>query len=468
MSSRWRESPAYTLGFRLAAWYAVLFVGSSVAITGLTYFLLATSLRQRDTDLIRSTLFAYAQQFEQGGIVALDRAIRTDQAAGRRERLFVRVVSGGQEVVFYNLPGETSEFDLSQLERPPGQGGEWWAEVPRRGTSSTLEVASAVLPGGALLQVGKSTEARDELLGRFRTVLLLALGVIVLVGVVGGAVLTHSTMQPLRQLAGVVETMLGTGRFEARVPVRGDRDPLDQLGALFNAMLDRIGSLIAAMRGSLDNVAHDLRTPMTRLRAIAERALAAEGAPPDRYREALADCLEESDRVLGMLDTLMDISEAETGVMKLALEPVDVDELLRDALDLYSDVAEDKGVAVEIEAPPGLHIRGDRRRVRQVVANLLDNAIKYTPPGGRVTMTARADAPGVVVEVSDTGPGIQPDDLPRIWDRLYRGDRSRSERGLGLGLSLVRAIVQAHGGRVEAQSTPGQGAVFTVRLPGQG
>jgi signal transduction histidine kinase len=468
MSSRWRESPAYTLGFRLAAWYAVLFVGSAAAITGLTYVLLAGSLRQRDTDLIRSTLFAYAQQYEQGGLGALDRAIRTDQAAGRRERLFVRVLSAGQEVVFYNLPGETGDFDLSQLERPPGQGGEWWAEVPRRGTSSTLEVASALLPGGTLLQVGKSTDARDELLARFRTVLLLAFAVIVGVGVAGGAVLTRSTMQPLRQLAAVVETMLRTGRLEARVPVGGGRDPLDQLGVLFNAMLDRIGMLIAAMRGSLDNVAHDLRTPMARLRGIAERALEAEDAPADRYRDALADCLEESDRVLGMLDTLMDISEAETGVMKLAPEPVDVDELLRDALDLYSDVAEEKGVGVGVDAPAGLHARVDRKRVRQVVANLLDNAVKYTPPGGRVTMRARADAGDVVVEVSDTGPGIAADDLPRIWDRLYRGDRSRSERGLGLGLSLVRAIVQAHGGRVEAQSTPGQGAVFTVRLPRQG
>lgn len=465
MSFRWRESPASTLGARLATWYAVLFVGSSLAIVILTYVLLATSLRQRDHDLVRSTLVGYAGQYQQGGLRALERSIRNEQATGRRERLFVRVSSGGEEVVFYNLPGEWPEYDLSQLERPRSQDGQWWADLPRRGTTEVLEVASALLPDGTLVQVGKSTDSRDELLARFRNLLVIAIAVVVVVGVVGGALLTRSTMQPLRQLAGVVQTILKTGRFEARVPERGSRDPLDQLSALFNAMLDRIVSLIAGMRGSLDNVAHDLRTPMTRLRGIAERALESGSDDPERYREALADCLEESGRVSEMLNTLMDISEAETGVMRLSIESVDAGEILRDVHDLYADVADDKGVEVTAEAPEGLAVGADRNRLRQVLANLLDNAVKYTPGGGRVVMRARAAGADVAIDVEDTGPGISADDLPRIWDRLYRGDRSRSERGLGLGLSLVRAIVEAHKGRAEVVSTPNQGARFTIYLP---
>jgi signal transduction histidine kinase len=275
-------------------------------------------------------------------------------------------------------------------------------------------------------------------------------------------------MLPLRQLAGVVQTILQTGRFEARVPVEGSRDPLDQLGALFNAMLDRIVSLIAGMRGSLDNVAHDLRTPMTRLRSLAERALETGGDDPARYREALADCLEESERVSEMLNTLMDISEAETGVMRLAVEPVDAAGILRDVADLYGDVAEDKGVRLAVEPPEGLAVAADRNRLRQVLANLVDNAVKYTPSGGMVTLRARGMESEVAIEVEDDGPGIAAEDLPRIWDRLYRGDRSRSERGLGLGLSLVRAVVQAHKGRAEVASSPGHGARFTVTLPAAG
>jgi signal transduction histidine kinase len=465
MSSTWREESAYTLGSRLASWYALLFLGSSLAIGILTYVLLASSLAQRDHDLIRSTLVAYAGQFQQGGLSALDRAIRNDQAAVRGERLFVRVSRGGEEVIFYNLPGEWSEFDLSQLERPGGQGGQSWADIPRRGTSEVLEVASAVLADGALLQVGKSNDIRNELLARFRTILIMAVALVVLVGVVGGALLTRWTMRPLRQLAGVVQTILQTGRFEARVPVRGSRDPLDQLSGLFNGMLDRIAALVAGMHGSLDNVAHDLRTPMTRLRAIAERALESDTEDPERYREALADCLEESERVSEMLNTLMDISEAETGVMQLASEPIAVADILRDARELYGDVAEDKGIELRVDAPDGLALTADRNRLRQVLANLLDNAVKYTPAGGHVTLRARADGGGVAIEVEDDGPGIAQEDLPRIWDRLYRGDRSRSERGLGLGLSLVRAIVEAHKGQVEVASTPDHGATFTIHLP---
>jgi signal transduction histidine kinase len=465
MSSRWRESPAHTLGARLATWYAVLFVGSSLAIVVLTYVLLGSSLKQRDHDLIRSTLIEYARQYQEGGIQALDLAIRNDQAAGRHERLFVRVSSGGDEVVFYNLPGKWSDYDLSQLDHPKEQSGELWSVIPRRGTSEVLEVMSAFLPDGTLVQVGKSNETRQELLARFRTVLLIAIGVVVFVGVVGGALLTRSTMQPLRQLAGVVQTILQTGRFEARVPVRGSRDPLDQLGALFNAMLDRIVALVAGMHGSLDNVAHDLRTPMTRLRGIAERALQTGTDDVARYREALADCLEESERVSEMLNTLMDISEAETGVMRLSLEAVDVGAILKDVHDLYADLADDKDVTVRVEAAEGLRVMADRNRLRQVVANLIDNAVKYTPGGGHVVVRAAAAGAEVAIDVEDTGPGIPADDLPRIWDRLYRGDRSRSARGLGLGLSLVRAIVSAHQGRADVVSEPGHGATFTIHLP---
>ena len=248
------------------------------------------------------------------------------------------------------------------------------------------------------------------------------------------------------------------------MPLEGTGDAMDQLTALFNTMLVKIEGLVTAMRGALDNVSHDLRTPLTRLRGTAEMALA---GPPDleRYREALEECVEESDRVLVMLNTLMDISEAESGTMQLRREPVSLAAIVARAVELYHDVADAKGVTLRADTAEDVGVTADRTRLEQVAANLIDNAVKYTPPGGRVDVEVRRTAEAALLRVRDTGPGIPRDELPRIFDRLFRGDQSRAERGLGLGLSLVKAVVEAHGGTVDVASEPGRGTVFTVSLP---
>jgi signal transduction histidine kinase len=462
MFSRWRERLQHTLGFRLALWYAVVFVASSLAIIALTYLLLALSLRRYDREIIQSTLFQYASAYAQGGLDAVAREIQRTQAAGGQEPLFVRTLGTEQDVIFVSMPEAWRRFDLSQLATPPLRGQQLWAALDM-GNGERLEVASVRLRDGTLFQVGKSTGRRTDLLARFRRVLLLLFACIAVIGLAGGALLTWSALQPVHALGAAVRQILRTGRTDTRVPVSDSGDALGRLGVLFNAMLERIDAVVAGMRGALDNVAHDLRTPLTRLRGIAETTLQSDD--PATLREGLAACLDESDRVAGMLSTLMDISEAETGTMRLQLEPVDLAELARQTVDLYEDLAEDRGVSIHVETQKDVWIRGDRSRLRQVLANLVDNAVKYTPAGGRIELRTRRDGPDAVVTVEDTGIGIAPDELPRIWERLYRGDKSRSERGLGLGLSLVRAIVQAHDGTVTAESRLGTGSAFQLRLP---
>jgi signal transduction histidine kinase len=166
-----------------------------------------------------------------------------------------------------------------------------------------------------------------------------------------------------------------------------------------------------------------------------------------------------------MLNTLMDISEAETGAMKLSMENVDLSALIDEVVELYDFVAEDKGVTVSVNAARPLYLPGDRSRLRQVIANLVDNAIKYTARGGRVEIQSLQEDHQAVLLVRDTGIGIPPNEMTRIWDRLYRGDKSRSQRGLGLGLSLVKAVIQAHRGRVEVSTRSNGGSRFSLYLP---
>jgi signal transduction histidine kinase len=460
MSSKWTERISQTLGLRLAAWYLGTFLASTLVIGGLTYGLLATLLEQRDHDVIQSTLREYATRYQAGGLPALARAIELEQRSGTREPLFVRLVGPFEDVLFYSLPETWGAFDLAEL---PGGPNAIWSQVRARDRNAVLEVATINVGGGAALQVGKTTEARNQLLSNFRRVLMLGAGAALVIGMAGGLFLTRSTLKPLRELRDTVRRILQTGQTDDRVPVHGNEDAVDELSTLFNAMLARITTLIHGMRNALDHVAHDLRTPMTRLRVTAESALATND--PAKYREALSDCLEESERVLSMLTTLMDISEAETGTMKLNSSAVELATLATEVTDLYEDTADDAGIALVANVPAQLIVIADRDRLRQALANLVDNAIKYTPRGGKVEVSAAAEPDSVVIRVADTGPGISEHDLPRIFDRLYRGDQSRATRGLGLGLNLVRAYVEAQGGTVRVASKPGNGSTFEIVLP---
>ncbi|MCU0230945.1 MAG: ATP-binding protein [Acidobacteria bacterium] len=452
------------LGLRLGAWYAALFVIGALVLALLTYLLLANSLEARDRQIVSTTLERYAGAYLRGGLPALDETIVADRSAGRHERLLVRVVGRTAQALFYTLPTDWRGFDLTRLDQLPPPGKTAWTRIPSPDGQAMLEVASVLLADGTLFQVGKSTESRAELLERFRALSALILGIILVAAVAGGALVTRRALRPLHLLAATVANILETGRLSERVPVRAGGDALEETGVLFNRMLGRLETLVEGMRGSLDNVAHDLRTPLARLRGVAEGALAHARGEAE-LRDALAEVLEETERVAGMLDTLMDISEAETGAMALKRERLDVDELLREVIDLYGDVAEDQGTELRALPAGGLTVEADRQRMRQVLSNLVDNALKYTPASGHVVLRAGPAAARVAIEVADDGPGIAAEDLPRIWDRLYRGDRSRSERGLGLGLSLVRAIVQAHGGTVSVAATPGGGATFRVEIP---
>ena len=438
---------------------------SAVALSGTTYALLARALAAQDHDVLESMLSRYAVAYERSGLTGLQELIETDAGQGRHERLLVRVVNELTEVIYFATPPGWGDFDLSPLDQPSARTS-GWATIDSPPDGAVLEVGMVTLPDGVNVQVGRSSHVRDELLARFRARGLEVLALIVLAAAGGGVLLTLAGLAPLRALEATVGSILQTGRFDARVPLKGSRDPLDQLGARVNEMLGRIQSLVLGMRGTLDNVAHDLRTPLTRFRNVAEAALVAGDAKG--AREGLARALEEADRVSATLTALMDISEAETGTMALVREPVRLKQVVDEAVSLYADEAEDRVIALRSAVGDDFHVVGDHTRLRQVLANLIENAVKYTDPDGCIDIDASATDGCVTLTVRDTGIGIDPEHLPFVWDRLFRADASRTTRGLGLGLALVKAVVEAHSGHVEVSSVPRHGSAFSVILPAAG
>ena len=461
MDSRAALPPSRLVSVRLTAWYCGLFSLSLAVLFGFLYWRMDATLRKANEEYLHSKVKEFADTYHDAGISEIQR----DASQKRSDELLVRISTAKNRTLFASLPSSDplGPDALRALEARAILPSERLFAMSL-GKWGSFEFANTRLRNGILLQIGRNAGPRRVLLEHFvescfavtLPVLLLALG--------GGMLMANRALRPLRDLTDTVENIVTTGKLDARISPEKTVGELQELVVSFNRMLEKIEALVEGMRGVLDNVAHDLRTPITRLRGVAELALRNPDDSPGA-QEALADCVEESERVITMLNSLMDISEVETGAMKLNLSRIDVTGLARRLTDFYAEVADDRGLSISLDANGKCEVIADENRLRQAIGNLLDNAVKYTSPGGRIQVGVGQAAGMAVLTVRDSGIGIPAEDLPRVWERLDRGDKSRSQRGLGLGLSLVRAIAQAHAGECRVTSAPGEGSEFTLKIP---
>jgi heavy metal sensor kinase len=315
-----------------------------------------------------------------------------------------------------------------------------------------------------ILQLGQSMENHTRVIEVFRKVFITTMVILFALAVVVGWFMAR------RALVGV-ETVTRTARrisegsLEKRVPVKKKADEIDQLALTFNQMLDRIETLVTGIKEMSDNIAHDLKSPITRIRGIAEVSLTT-GSSLQEYESMAAGTIEECDRLLDIINTMLIISRTEAGVTQLDRQKLDIANLAREACDLFQSPADDKGLTLAYSGPDYISVTGDMRLIQRMVANLLDNAIKYTPAKGRIDVTVSTGADQLVqIEVRDNGRGISAKDQEHIFERFYRCDPSRSQAGTGLGLSFAQAVARAHNGEITVASKIGEGSTFMIRLP---
>jgi heavy metal sensor kinase len=335
--------------------------------------------------------------------------------------------------------------------------------------SESLLIAAYRVPepgGGSLLvEVGTSAAPVDTLLGHLLLLLSLGLPIVVAVAAGGGYLLVKSALRPVDEMARKAGVITQHNLSE-RLPVSHTGDELERLSIALNRMILRLDDAFRNSRRFLADASHELRTPLTILRGELE-SLVQGGAVAAGERERLGSLLEEVERLTKIVERLFALSRLDAGDAQVEWVQFDLAELVATTTDQMKLMAEDRRIAVACDVMAATFVCGDHARMKQVVVNLLDNAIKYTPEGGAVSLSVHSTADAAILEVADTGVGIPPGDLQRVFDRFFRADSTRALHpdGAGLGLAIVKSICNAHGGSVEAESSPGRGTRFTVTLP---
>jgi len=454
-----------TLATRLALWYAGIFMLFFGAAFLLFYFLADTVLEHEIDDDLEEDIEEFRMLFKADGMQRLVTEIDREAGADDTADILLRVITPAGTVIHTSDPAhwkmpETAAAVLAAL---AASGDILIERVSPQGHEYPAGMATGRIAPGILLQIAETTEDKAEFMDLLLHVFSATFLLVMLFSGLVGWFMARRALRGTEEVAHAAAD-IAQGKLD-RIVAAGDRgDEIEQLVSSFNHMAQRIRRLIAGIREVTDNIAHDLRSQVARIRANAETIISGH-LTTDEYNTAAAEIIEECDRMMLMINTALDINEAEAGTAVRSEEDVDLTRLVLDACELFSPIAEDRNITLHIDVPGPCLFRGNIQQLQRILANLLDNALKYTPPSGRVAVTLERHPGHIAIGVADTGIGIRPEDLPRIFDRSFRCDQSRSESGFGLGLSLARAFARAHEGDITASSSPGEGSTFTLTLP---
>ena len=460
--------------FRLTLVYLLVFVAFAASLLG--YFALNTRrlITEQITATVNTEISGLREQYNQGGIRRL--VIVVDLRSRRPGSSLYLVTTATGE----GLAGNVGSLEPGVLDHPG------WLETNYRrleapeGNEHRALVEVVQLPGGFRLLVGRDLEERERLFGIIANAGQWSLALVIVLGLAGGFFVSRRVLSRIDAMTATAQTIMA-GDLAGRLPVAGTGDELDRLAEHLNAMLERIEALMRGLKEVSDNIAHDLKTPLTRLRNRCEEALRGNTGIAG-YRAALEATIAESDDLIRTFDALLMIARAESGQARDNMTEFDAAEIARDVGELYEPLADENGLALKVEAPSAAPVRGNRELISQALANLIDNAIKYAKPNGivngdinnvangvRAEIVVKADNEGdrIMLTVADRGPGIPEADRGRVVERFVRLEQSRSAPGSGLGLSLASAVARLHGGELKLEDNhPGLRSIIALPRAG--
>jgi len=448
----------YSVAFRLTLFHALFFGLISSGGGGLLYHLMRTHILEEVDQELLADVREQLRDLDLDGLVSLRTEIIASVAARGSSDYVARLLDADGQVI---LSSDSSAWPNLPNQIPPDVRQQFVTlRLPH--PSRQVRVLTMAARSGRRLQMGVSLHDTTLFLAEFRRNGIIILVTMLGLGGLGGLLLARRAMQGVEAVTRSA-ARIADGQFAERVSAQGQGREIQDLVVTFNRMAAQVQTVMQEMRQVNDNIAHDLRSPITRIRGLAEAA-ALEPGLCGKARELGGGIVEECDRLIHLANTLLDIAEAEAGVQRLDWRELDLARLMAQTVELFSGVAEERGIDFGVGSVAALQARGDQRRLQRALANLVDNALKYTPRGGQVRLSVSHQGKRVAIQVADSGPGIPQQDLPHLCERFYRGDRSRHLPGNGLGLALVQAVAHAHGGDLRVTSGP-TGNTFILSLP---
>jgi heavy metal sensor kinase len=456
-----------SLSFRLTLWYGIVFSLSSCMAFFFFYVLITANLRQRLDSRLSDKISEFEAIYNLQGIEDVKSAALIESQAAGEKKIFFRLLYASGVAFSSSNMSYWQEIGINRdaVDQLVEGRSRIYETLTIAGRPDRVRIAYGIIGRGVVVQLGYSMESDTAFIGIFKKIFLITMSALILTAVLVGWFMARRALSGVEAVTRTAQ-QISESDLSRRVPIMARHEEIDRLAVTFNQMLDRIEKLVVGIREMGDNIAHDLKSPVARIRGMAEIAISSTVPGSDDLTLA-GSTIEECDRLLDMINTMLMISESDAGAGDGNMVPVNMADVVRGAVALFTPLAEDKGLSMTFQISEPLMVEGDLKMLQRAVANLVDNAIKYTPSQGDIDIRAFRDKhnESINICIKDSGIGIGKEDLDRIFNRFFRCDRSRATAGSGLGLSLAKAIAHVHGGGIDVDSRIGNGSVFTFFLP---